>query len=486
MSDVLNLSASELRDLLDQKKISSVELTKTSLDRIQKENPKYNAFISQTPEVALSMAKEADERIKRKEVSALTGIPIGIKDVIQYRGSNTTAASQFLKNYKSMYDATVCKKLRDAGAVFVGKTNCDEFAMGSSNENSSFGNVKNPWDVKRVPGGSSGGSAAAVSARLVPLALGTDTGGSIRQPASLCGLTGLKPTYGRVSRYGVVAFASSLDQVGPMTRTVQDTATLYQTIAGPDENDSTTVRKPLEDVLTSLSKGIKGLKIGYPKEYTPKELSGEVRDSFFDSLKKLEKLGAKVEEVSLPHTEYAIACYYIVATAEASSNLARYDGVRYTTRNSSANTLTELYLKSRTEGFGPEVKRRILLGTFVLSSGYYDAYYKKAQQTRTLIRNDFLKCFEKVDVIATPVSPTTAFPIGSKSDNPIEMYLSDIFTVSISLAGLPGLTVPGGFSKEGLPIGLQLVGKACDEPTLLKTGFAYEKETEYFKKRPPL
>jgi aspartyl-tRNA(Asn)/glutamyl-tRNA(Gln) amidotransferase subunit A len=391
-----------------------------------------------------------------------------------------------LEKFVAPYDSTVAARLRAAGAVFVGKTNCDEFAMGSSNENSAYGPVKNPWNVSCVPGGSSGGSAAAVAAREVPASLGTDTGGSIRQPAALCGVVGIKPTYGLVSRYGIVAFASSLDQVGPMARRVEDCAVLLETIGGFDPNDSTSAGVPAGSMRETIRKPIKGMKIGYPKEYLPSGLSTEVRDNFFAALKVLEKMGAKVEEVSLPHTEYAIACYYILATAEASANLARYDGVRYTHRSKEAKSVRELFFKSRSEGFGAEVRRRILLGTFVLSSGYYDAYYKKGQQVRTLIRKDFTDAFSRVDVIATPTSPTPAFPIGSKTSDPLEMYLSDIFTVSVPIAGLPGISVPSGFTSSNLPLGLQLIGKPFDEPTLFQVGHAYEQETRHFERRPPL
>ncbi len=484
--DPKEASVSELRTLLDSRKISSVELTKLFLGEIDRREAILHAFITVTPEMALRQAEEADRRIaSQKNVQPLTGIPLAVKDTILVKGVRATAASQILKSFVAPYDATVTRRVLEAGAIVLGKTNCDEFAMGSSTENSSFGVTKNPWNVKCVPGGSSGGSAAVVAARLAPLALGTDTGGSVRQPAALCGITALKPTYGRVSRYGVIAFASSLDQVGPMARTTQDLALLYETIAGSDPNDSTCSASPVGDVTSCFQQDLKGLRIGYPKEYVPKEMAKEVRENFFAALKTLEKLGAKVEEISLPHTDYAIACYYILATAEASSNLARYDGVRYTTRASGIQNLHDLYVNSRTEAFGAEVQRRILLGTFVLSSGYYDAYYKKAQQVRTLIRSDFEKAFSKVDVLATPTSPTPAFELGSKVTNPLEMYLSDIFTVSISLAGLPGLNVPSGFVASGLPLGLQLVGRPGEETTLFRAGHGYEQETRFFERRPP-
>lgn len=478
-------SLAELRQLLDQKKISSRELTKIFLDEIDNRDHIYNAFLTVMPEEAMAMAEIADKRIQSGNVDSLTGIPIALKDVILSRGTRVTAGSKILKNFVSPYDSTVAARLRAAGAVFLGKTNCDEFAMGSSNENSAYGAVHNPWNLECVPGGSSGGSAAAVAAREVPAALGTDTGGSIRQPAALCGLVGLKPTYGRVSRYGIVAFASSLDQVGPMTKRVEDAAILYDAFAGHDPMESTSSRTPFEAVRPSLGQSIKGLRVGVPKEYLPAGMAAEVRSNFDQSLKVLESLGAQIQEVSLPHTDYAIACYYIVATAEASANLARYDGVRYTHRSTAAKNMAELYTKSRSEGFGPEVQRRILLGTFVLSSGYYDAYYKKAQQVRALIRKDFMDAFENVDVIATPTAPSPAFRIGAKATDPLEMYLSDIFTVSTSLAGLPGLAVPGGFSKENLPLGLQIIGKPLDEAALFRTASAYEGATEFYKKVPP-
>ncbi len=480
----------ELRKMLDQKKISASELTKSYLDDIRRQDPKFNAFLTVTSDLALSQAKKADEQIASgQNLSLLTGIPLAIKDVILVKDVKATAGSKFLENFVSLYDSTVSARLRNQGAIFLGKTNCDEFAMGSSNENSAYGNVKNPWNIDCVPGGSSGGSAVAVAAFEAKGALGTDTGGSIRQPAALCGIVGLKPTYGRVSRYGIVAFASSLDQVGPMARRVEDVAAIFEGIAGYDPMDSTSANMPLESVATTLSRldrKVQGLRIGYPKEYLPSGLSPEVRDNFFSALKTFEKLGAKIEEVSLPHTDYGIACYYIIAPAEACANLARYDGIRYTYRAPEVKNLKEVYTKSRTHGFGPEVKRRIFLGTFVLSSGYYDAYYRKAQQVRTLIRKDFDEAFGKVDVIATPTSPTPAFELGSKASNPLEMYLSDVFTVSISIAGLPALSMPCGFTSLNLPLGLQLIGKPFDEASLLRTAFMYESETKYYERMPSL
>ncbi|MFH1262836.1 MAG: Asp-tRNA(Asn)/Glu-tRNA(Gln) amidotransferase subunit GatA [Pseudomonadota bacterium] len=477
-----NRSVADLRTLLDKKEISSRELTQSFLVEIEKKNPKLNAFLTVAKTEALEQADAADRLLQGRSPQApLAGIPIAIKDNILVQGLRATAGSKFLEKFISPYDSTVAKRLRDQGAVFLGKTNLDEFGMGSSNENSAYGPVRNPWDPSCVPGGSSGGSAAALAARMTPLALGTDTGGSVRFPAALCNVVGLKPTYGRVSRYGIVAFASSLDQVGPMARTVGDTQTLFETIAGHDPLDSTSAPLP---VAKSEITPIRGLKIGYPKEYLPKELSPEVRENFLAALKVLEKSGATVAEISLPHTDYGIACYYIIAPAEASANLARYDGVRYSRRTSGADGIGKLITRSRSEGFGAEVRRRILIGTFVLSSGYYDAYYLKAQKVRTLIRKDFSDAFRKVDVIATPTSPTPAFKIGSKTSDPLEMYLSDVFTVTISVAGLPALVVPAGFTKQNLPLGLQFVGKPFEEGTLFRAGRAFEAETRYFEKEP--
>jgi aspartyl-tRNA(Asn)/glutamyl-tRNA(Gln) amidotransferase subunit A len=472
---------------LDQKKVSSSELTRAFLKRISSHDSKLNAFITVTEDMAAMQADVADQRISKEDnVTPLTGIPLAIKDVILVKGVRNTAGSKFLTDFVAPYDSTVTTRLKKSGAVFLGKTNCDEFAMGSSNENSAYGVVRNPWNQKCVPGGSSGGSAACVAAIEAPASLGTDTGGSIRQPAALCGIAGLKTTYGRVSRYGVVAFGSSLDQVGPMARRVEDVAFLYETIAGYDPLDSTSVNLPVTDATQTLDQPIRGIRIGYPKEYVPDYLSSEVKENFFAALKIFESLGATVEEVSLPHTDYGIACYYIVAPAEASANLARYDGVRYTTRSLESASLSKLYAKSRTAGFGSEVRRRIMLGTFVLSSGYYDAYYRKAQQVRTLLRKDFSDAFSKVDILVTPTSPTPAFEIGSKSNNPLEMYLSDVFTVSISMAGLPGLAVPSGFTSKRLPLGIQIVGKPFDEARLLRAGHQYEQQTQFFKEEPPL
>lgn len=454
---------------------TAVSLAKGYLAKIKKTNLRLNAFITVCEKSALAQAERADERIKSGEnATLLTGIPIGLKDLLVTKGVRTTCASKILENYVPPYSATVVERLEKAGAVIVGKLNMDEFAMGSSNEHSAFGPVKNPCDETRIPGGSSGGSAAAVAAGQCVAALGTDTGGSIRQPASLCGVVGLKPTYGRVSRYGLVAFASSLDQIGPLTTTVEDAAIMLGAIAGHDPNDATSLVTPVPDYLPALEKGVAGLKIGVPKEYFIKGMSKEVESSVKQGIEKLKNAGAKIVPISLPHTEHAIACYYIIAPAEASANLARFDGIRYGHRAKGAKTLRELYERSRTEGFGEEVTLRIMVGTYVLSSGYYDAYYKKAQCVRTLIRRDFAKAFEKVDAIATPTTPAPAFKIGEKLDDPLQMYLSDVFTVPVNLAGLPAISLPCGKTADSLPIGMQIIGKHLDEETVLRIGHALE------------
>lgn len=475
----------ELSGMLKKKEISSVELTKTFLARIKETDSKLNAFLKVDEDKALAEAAAADQNLSQNSHS-LAGVPIGIKDVILTNGIRTTAGSKILENFIPTYDATVVSKLKNIGAVMIGKTNCDEFAMGSSNENSAYGPCKNPWDTSRVPGGSSGGSAACVAARQVPLSLGTDTGGSIRQPAALCGIVGLKPTYGRVSRFGVTAFASSLDQVGPMGKTVEDVSILLDAISGFDDRDSSSERKdPIGSSTEYLKKDIRGMKIGVPKEFVTGDLPKEIRSNFDQSLETLKSLGATIVDISLPHTQYAISCYYIVAPAEASSNLSRYDGIRYTTRKGESAGLDQIYVQSRSEGFGEEVQRRILLGTFVLSAGYYDAYYKKALDVRNAIRKDFNDAFQKVDVIATPTSPCEAFKIGEKSSNPMEMYLADVFTVSTPLSGNPALSVPSGFLNN-LPLGLQLIGKHFDEKTILNTAYQFEQATQFFKKAPTL
>lgn len=429
-----------------------------------------NAFLSVFEEEALEQARSIDKKINAGNAGALAGMVIAIKDVICMKGKKTTCGSKILEQYEAIYDATVIKKLRQADAIFIGKTNMDEFAMGSSNENSAFGAVLNPIDESRVPGGSSGGSAVAVAAGMATTSLGTDTGGSIRQPAGFCGIVGLKPTYGRVSRYGLVAFASSFDQIGPFGNTVRDVARVLQVIAGHDDCDSTSANVSVPDYLSALNRDVKGLKIGAPKEYFSDALNSEIRGAIEKKIAQLQSGGAEIVEVSLPHSQYTISTYYILATAEASSNLARYDGARYGYRSPNAKDVSSMYIKSRSEGFGSEVKRRIMLGTYVLSSGYYDAYYRKAQQVRRLIQNDFFEAFKKVDCIISPIAPSTAFKIGEKTDDPLQMYLSDIYTVSANLAGIPGINVNAGFDKNGLPIGVQLLGKQFDEATILKVG----------------
>lgn len=487
MENIFYKSVSELSELLDSKQISSVELTKAFIDRTKAVEDKIGAFVSFDEDYSLDLAKKADERCASgKRLSALDGIPVGLKDLLAVKGQPLTCSSKMLENFVSPYTGTAMKKLEDAGAIFWGRLNMDEFAMGSSCENSAFKKTRNPWDLERIPGGSSGGSAAAVAAGECAVSLGSDTGGSIRQPASHCGVVGLKPTYGLVSRFGLAAFASSLDQIGPFARNVKDAAILLQSIAGYDPLDSTSVNVEIPNYTSALSEeSLKGKIVGVPKEYFAVEgMDSEVRSAVETSIKKLEELGAKLEEISLPHTELAIPVYYIVATAEASSNLARYDGIRYTHRSDNAKDVVDLYFKSRAEGFGEEVKRRIILGTYVLSSGYYDAYYLRAQKVRTLIRSDFEKAFEKVDVICAPTSPTPAFKIGEKTSDPLAMYLSDIFTINVNLAGLPGLSLPCGFTQNGLPIGLQMIGKAFDESNLLSYAYAFERVAGLSDKHP--
>jgi aspartyl-tRNA(Asn)/glutamyl-tRNA(Gln) amidotransferase subunit A len=483
---IYDLTLAELRNKLDNRELSSVEVTNAYLDRIATTNPEVNTFITPCTETAVVEALAADQVIAAGEASPLTGLPIAAKDIFNTLGLRTTCASRILDNYISPYDATAIARIKEQKAVIIGKLNMDEFAMGSSNENSAFGPVRNPWNLDRVPGGSSGGSAASIAARQAVAALGTDTGGSIRQPASHCSVVGLKPTYGRVSRYGVIAYASSLDQVGPVTRDVRDSALLLQAIAGYDPADSTSVDTPAPDYQASLTGDLKGLKIGLPKEYFVDGLDDDVRKSVEQAVVTYRDLGAEIIEVSLPHTAYAVACYYLIATAEASSNLARYDGVRYGLRADNAENLIDMYRQSRAAGFGTEVKRRIMLGTYALSSGYYDAYYLKAQKVRTLIRQDFLKAFETVDTLLTPVAPTPAFALGEKVNDPLQMYLSDIYTIPVNLAGTCAMSLPCGFSTEGLPIGLQLIGKPFDEATILRTAHAFEQATEWHKRKPEL
>jgi aspartyl-tRNA(Asn)/glutamyl-tRNA(Gln) amidotransferase subunit A len=480
MEEILTRDIVEVRDLLRKKQVSSVELTRFYLERISRYDGGLKAYLKVTEETALQMAGEADERIARGEESPLLGVPFGMKDILCTKGIETTCASRILKGFIPPYDATVIRKLNESGYVHLGRLNMDEFAMGSSTENSAFQVTQNPWDADRIPGGSSGGSAAAVGAGLCTAALGTDTGGSIRQPASLCGVVGMKPTYGRVSRYGLVAFASSLDQVGPLTRSVRDCATVLGVIAGHDTMDSTSIPQDVPDYMGFIGKDIKGMRIGIPREYFVEGMDEDVRRSVEDAIRLLEGQGAIPVSISLPHSEFALATYYIICTAEASSNLARYDGVKYGLRVEGKDII-EMYKRTRSAGFGKEVKRRIILGTYVLSSGYYDAYYRKANQVRTLIKGDFDEAFEACDLIVTPVSPTTAFKVGEKMEDPLTMYLSDIFTIPVNLAGLPALSVPCGFDGQGLPIGLQIIGRPLDEGRILQMAYVVEAERKLKK-----
>ncbi len=480
--NVFDMTIHELHSALKQKQLSSVEATSAMLERIESVEPQVGSFITVTPEQALAAAAAADKTIAAGECQLLTGIPVAIKDIFLTEGIRTTCGSRILENFIPPYSATSWEKLRDSGAVLLGKLNQDEFAMGSSNESSAYGITRNPWDTSCIPGGSSGGSAAAVAARQALATLGTDTGGSIRQPASHCGCVGLKPTYGRVSRYGVIAYASSLDQVGPLTRDVADCAAMLGAIAGHDPKDSTSVETAVPDYRATLARGVKGLKIGLPKEYFIDGLDPDVQKAMEAAIDTYRRLGAEIIEVSLPHTDYAVATYYLIATAEASSNLARYDGVRFGHR-AEAGGLLDMYTKSRSEGFGAEVKRRIMLGTYALSSGYYDAYYVKAQKVRTLIMNDFTSAFANVDVMLTPVAPTPAFKIGEKTSDPLQMYLSDIFTIPANLAGTCAMSLPAGFSATGLPIGLQLIGTPFGEETILQAGYAFEQATEWHTRK---
>jgi len=474
MSDLIKLTIAEAQAKLRKREITARELTRACLNRIAAVEPKLNAFITVTEREALEQADAADSRLAQGDAPPLCGIPLGIKDIYATKGVPTTCASKILANFVPPFDATVIARLRAEGAVFVGKANMDEFAMGSSTENSAYGPTRNPYDLERVSGGSSGGSAAAVAAFECLASLGTDTGGSIREPASFCGVVGIKPTYSRVSRYGVIAYASSLDQVGPFSRTVRDAAIMLRSLAGVDPSDSTCSARPVPDYERALTGDVKGLRIGVPKEYFVEGMQPEVEKSVREALANLQKAGARTVEISLPHTSYAVAAYYLVATAEASANLSRYDGIRYGLRVPAENNI-ELYEKSRAEGFGAEVKRRIMLGTFALSAGYYDAYYLKGQKVRTLIRRDFERAFESCDVVMAPVAPTTAFKLGEKTDDPLTMYLSDIFTISVNLAGLPGMSMPCGYDDKGLPIGLQIIGAPFSEETIFRVGDAYEK-----------
>ncbi|MCX7923803.1 MAG: Asp-tRNA(Asn)/Glu-tRNA(Gln) amidotransferase subunit GatA [Clostridia bacterium] len=478
------LTAHELGELLKNKKVSAVELTKTVLDRIEKVDSKVGSYITVCEDEALKRAKDVQEKIDKGETkSPLAGIPMALKDNMCTEGIKTTCASKMLNNFVPPYNATVAKKLYDQDTILLGKLNMDEFAMGGSNENSYFKQTKNPWDLERVPGGSSGGSAAAVASNEAIFTLGSDTGGSIRQPASFCGVVGIKPTYGAVSRFGLVAFASSLDQIGPLTKDVTDCALVLNAITGHDPMDSTSINIEYPDYTKALVNDVKGMKIGIPKEYIGEGINPEVKKSILDAIEVLRKLGAECEEFSLPITEYAIPAYYLIACAEASSNLARYDGVKYGYRAEKYTDLLDLYKQTRSEGFGDEVKRRIMLGTYALSSGYYDAYYKKALQVRTLISKGFNEAFSKYDLIVGPTAPTTAFKIGEKANDPLEMYLGDIYTVSVNIAGLPGLVVPCGLDSSNLPVGLQLIGKHFDESTLLRVGYTFEQNTEFHKNK---
>ncbi|MBU4226720.1 Asp-tRNA(Asn)/Glu-tRNA(Gln) amidotransferase subunit GatA [bacterium] len=481
------LTAHEAINLIKKKRITAYEIMQDIFNQIDKVDNLIKAFLVINREEALKQAKEIDIKVKNGEkLPPLAGVTVAVKDIIATRGTETTCGSKILKGFIPPYNATVINRLKEAGAIIIGKTNMDEFAMGSSTENSAFGPTRNPWDLERVPGGSSGGSAAAVAADETIVALGTDTGGSIRQPASLCGMVGLKPTYGRVSRYGLIAYASSLDQIGPITKDVIDCALIMKVISGIDSHDSTSANLPVPDYINSCREGIEDLRIGVPQEYFIEGIDQEVKIAIERTLKLFESLGAKVEEVSLPHTEYSLPAYYLIATAEASSNLARYDGVQYGYRADNYKDLSFMYKKTRSEGFGNEVKRRIMLGTYALSSGYYDAYYLKAQKVRTLIKEDFDKAFEKYDILITPTSPTPAFKLNEKVADPLTMYLSDIYTIPVNLAGIPAISLNCGYSKSNLPIGLQIIGKHFSEETILRAAFNFEQNNEIEKKKPEI
>ena len=483
--ELYSLTVSEIARKIKEKEITIKEVLDSIYNRIENVEEKVSAYVTLTKEQAYNRATKLQERLDNGEdIGIMGGVPIAIKDNICTNGIKTTCSSKMLENFVPFYDATVIEKLENAGAIIIGKTNMDEFAMGSSTENSAIKKTKNPWDLERVPGGSSGGSAAAVACDIAPCALGTDTGGSIRQPASFCNVVGLKPTYGLVSRYGIVAYASSLDQVGPLTKSVEDAAILLNVIAGKDEKDTTSANIPKKDYLKSIKDNIKGKKIGVPTEFISDGINEDVKKAYEENLNTLKELGAEIIEIKLDYAKYSLPTYYIIATAEASSNLGRYDGIRYGHRAKDFSSLDELYVKSRTEGFGDEVKRRIMLGTYVLSSGYYDAYYKRGQKVRTLIIDDFKKAFEKCDVIAIPTTPNTSFKFGEKTSNPLEMYLEDIYTVPVNIAGLPGISVPGGFDKNGMPIGMQFISKAFDEENLLQVAYTFEKNTGFNMKKP--
>ena len=484
--NITDLTVHELRDKLNNKELTITEITKAYVDRIVEKEPDVKAFVTTLTDTALEQAKEVEEKVKLGEISSeYAGIPIGIKDNICTKGVKTTCSSKMLENFVAPYDATVTEKLNAENLINLGKLNMDEFAMGSSTEHSAFKKTCNPWNLNKVPGGSSGGSAAAVAAGMVPWALGSDTGGSIRQPASLCGVVGLKPTYGLISRYGLIAYASSLDQIGPITKDVEDCAILLNMIAGHDEKDTTSIDLEKKDYTKSLKNDVKGLKVGVPKEFLAEGVNPEVKEAIGKAIEEYKKMGAIVEECSLPIADYSLAAYYIISCAEASSNLGRFDGIRYGYRTPNYESLNDIFVNSRTEGFGEEVKRRIILGTYVLSSGYYDAYYKKAQQVRTLVKKEFDKAFEKYDVLITPTSPTVAFCIGEKSSNPLEMYLADICTVSINIAGVPAISIPCGVDKSGMPIGMQIIGKQFSEETILNAAYTYEQKAKFREKYKP-
>jgi len=486
VSELYQLTIHEAHELLKQRKISSVELTKSVLRRIAQIEDKLHACVTIADESALKQAEKIDDCVENGDIAPLTGIPVLVKDIICTKGIRTTCCSKILENFVPPYDATVIEKLKAQKAVMLGKSNMDEFAMGSSTEHSAFFPTHNPWDLSRVPGGSSGGPAAAVASDESIYALGSDTGGSVRQPAALCGVVGLKPTYGRVSRFGLVAFASSLDQIGPLTKDVTDCALVMKAIAGHDPKDSTTVQYPVPDYTQHLIPDLKGLRVGIPEDYYVAGMQTEVRTALEVAIRKLEELGAKVDwEASLPHTKYALAAYYILAPSEASANLARYDGVKYGFSAPNASSIIDATEKTRQLGFGIEVKRRIMLGTYALSAGYYEAYYLKAQKVRTLIRQEFDQAFKKYDVLVTPTSPTVAFKLGEKLADPMQMYLSDVCTLPINIAGVPAISIPAGFA-DGLPVGMQIIGKPFDEGTILRIAFAYEQATDWHKRKPPL
>lgn len=483
---ITELTVHELIEKIKKKELTVTQITQAYLDRIKEKEPEIQAFMTVLEEDALKKAKEIDDKLSKGEItSLLAGIPIGIKDNICTKGVRTTCSSKMLENFIAPYDATVMEKINAENMILLGKMNMDEFAMGTTTEHSAFKITKNPWDLTRVPGGSSGGSAASVAGEMAPWTLGSDTGGSIRQPASLCGVVALKPTYGLVSRYGLVAFASSLDQIGPITKDVEDAALLLNVIAGYDEKDTTSANREKRDYCKALKNDVKGLRIGVPKEYFGEGIDPEVTEAIQKAIEEYKTMGALVEECSLPIAEYALATYYIIACAEASSNLGRFDGIRYGYRTANYDNLKDLFVNSRTEGFGEEVKRRIILGTYVLSSGYYDAYYKKAQQVRTLIKNVFAEAFQKYDILIAPTSPTVAFKIGEKLSNPLQMYMADICTVPVNLGGLPAISIPCGVNKEGMPIGMQIIGKQFDEETILNAAYTYEQKTKFREKFQP-